>query len=390
MNVRKILLSIFLLSLMCGTSITVFSYGSTVAELVEDSWNTKASMNQARYHLGVVAANGKIYAIGGSTTYGYVNSGFVGTNECYDPKADTWVTLASMPTRRARFAIVAYQNKIYCIGGAVPDERGEWIACDVHEVYDIVTNSWSTLATQPFKGHSQAHVIDGKIFVVHGSGLHVYDPITNLWTEKNGMPDCLSDVYYVSAVVDDKIIVMGGFMIEQKLVVDGSFGISSREDKLMIYDPKTDLWREGAAGPSSLGNHVVAGGATTGLYAPQKVYVLLGASNNVYDPVKDTWSTAKDMSTSRSDFGVAVLDDILYVIGGGVTSYESRIYATDVSSVNGQYVPTGYSPDGRLHYESAPSLNTIAVVAIALTISLVVLGVLVYLKRGHQQEKKIT
>jgi len=115
--------------------------------LVEDSWNTKTSMNQARYDLGVVAVDGKIYAIGGYAPVlydGYTNFG-VGTNECYDPVTDTWVTLEPMLAPRASFAIAAYQGKIYCIGGAGPNGL-----CGTNEVYDIATDSWSAKTAMPF------------------------------------------------------------------------------------------------------------------------------------------------------------------------------------------------------------------------------------------------
>ncbi|MEM3441789.1 MAG: kelch repeat-containing protein, partial [Candidatus Bathyarchaeia archaeon] len=56
----------------------------------------------------------------------------------------------------------------------------------------------------------------------------------------------------------------------------------------------------------------------------QKVYVLgfkVGVIspplvNQVYDPDTDTWTTATFMPTIRSDFGIAVVNDVLYVIGG--------------------------------------------------------------------------
>jgi hypothetical protein len=48
---------------------------------------------------------------------------------------------------------------------------------------------------------------------------------------------------------------------------------------------------------------------------------------------------AASMTTTRSDFGVAVVNDILYVIGGYLRS-SSRVTPT---AVNEQYVPFGYS-----------------------------------------------
>jgi N-acetylneuraminic acid mutarotase len=123
-------------------SLAIFSAVSA-SEIVEDSWNTKTPMSQTRANLGVVAVDGKIYAIGGSISAHIHSENIVGTNEWYDPKTDTWTTLASMPTPRANFAIAADQGKIYCIGG----ETNWNSSCYVTEVYDIATDSWSTNIT---------------------------------------------------------------------------------------------------------------------------------------------------------------------------------------------------------------------------------------------------
>src|SRR3989304_2088062 len=120
----------------------------SAATPVENSWTPRAPMHQARGGLGVAAVNGKIYAIGGTTSSRKPPDAFVGTNEEYDTITDTWTTKASMPTPRAYFAIAAYQNKIYCIGGVVGlgivDERSQfryYITSQVNEVYDTVTDS---------------------------------------------------------------------------------------------------------------------------------------------------------------------------------------------------------------------------------------------------------
>ena len=63
-------------------------------------------MKQARYGLGVIAVDNKIYAIGGSTADSYPQFDadvLVGTTERYDPVSDTWVALKSMPTPKGLF-----------------------------------------------------------------------------------------------------------------------------------------------------------------------------------------------------------------------------------------------------------------------------------------------
>jgi hypothetical protein len=85
----------------------------------------------------------KIYAIGGRT-----DTDFTGTNECYSPATDTWVTLKSMPTPRGDFIIVSCQGKIYCIGGVYgtifPLSIQDLRSLDVVEVYDPVDDVWES------------------------------------------------------------------------------------------------------------------------------------------------------------------------------------------------------------------------------------------------------
>jgi hypothetical protein len=327
--------------------------------LVEDSWNVKASMSQARYDLGVIAVEGKIYAIGGYVSGAYVGYGNipVGTNERYDPVTDTWATLEPMLAPRPNFAIAAYQGKIYCIGGESPDGL-----CGTNEVYDIATNSWSTKAAMPLNNSfMKAHVIGGKIFVITGYDLLMYDPVTDSWTNKATMPKALITGVH-SAVVDNKIVA-ACLLFEN----------STREHtKILIYDPKTDVWSAGAESAFML--CYGGAGATTGVYAPKRVHVLgittaalslvPSPVNQVYDPIRDTWSTVKVMPTARTHFGMAVVNDVLYVIGGILdvswqdipgplfltTSPNDELIHIHVPSqpfvptaVNEQYVPMGYS-----------------------------------------------
>jgi hypothetical protein len=113
----------------------------------------------------------------------------------------------------------------------------------------------------------------------------------------------------------------------------------------LIYDTGSDSWSEGTSGPVVVVEG--AAGATTGVKAPQKVYVLgvpvealyPTVINQVYDPKTNNWTTATTMSTTRSDFGIAVLNDVLYVIGGYLRGSRN----VTPTAVNEQYIPIGYS-----------------------------------------------
>jgi N-acetylneuraminic acid mutarotase len=359
-----LLITVFLTTLCLSGVKPAFSFSVAAAE---DTWTAKAPMQVARVGLGVAAVNGKIYAIGGTHDTNYPPSGaLLGTNEEYNPETDTWKTKAPMPTPRDYFAIAAYQNKIYCIGGAVGytvDQWGFWsyVTSGVTEVYDTVTDTWETKTPMPDVGMQiQAHVVDGRIYVMDWSSgrVYVYDPQNDSWTSKTRMPQSLFDYASskVSAVVDNKIIVT--FEIIHSAIT----GYSSSEQKVMIYDTETDSWSEGTSGPSLGGVGSVAA-ATVGVNALQRVYVLRWGVNQVYDPEADVWATAAAMPTSRIDFGVAVVDDVLYAIGGYTTV--SR-YGGQPVAVNERYIPIGYGvppeiivhlPVNQLYNESSVFLN---------------------------------
>ncbi|MCL2135402.1 MAG: hypothetical protein FWH37_07630 [Candidatus Bathyarchaeota archaeon] len=381
---------------------------ASASEMVEDVWSTKTAMTQTRLGLGVVAVDNKIYAIGG-----YGVDGVVGTNECYDPKTDKWVTLEAMPTPRSDLGIVGYQNKIYCIGGQTADAD----ILDVNEVYDIATDMWHTKAALPIKGrYLDAQVIDGKIFVLsnrepyHDSTLDVYmyDPIADVWLKKTTMPESSeSSVYLVSAVVNGKIMITGSFPIVENPHI-------RYEYKVMFYDPKSDVWSKGADGLSEV--HVGVTCVTSGLYVPQRVYVLGLNVNNVYDPISDTWSTAKTMPSARKNFGAAVVDDVLYVIGGYTSDdFSSLISTTEPLALNEQYIPADYtgtlstkqdnSSEGEKTLEkkqvypdtlstkqdnsSEPILNYHIITAVTLTVGIIATGFFVYFKKTKRKKVSI-
>ena len=336
----------------------------SAADAHEDSWVSKRPMNQARCSLGVIAVEGKVYAIGGTTSADSFIEDVMGTTEQYDPTTDMWVYKTSMPTPRAFFAIASYQNKIYCIGGAVGmklvDERSGFysiIDSNKVEVYDTLKDTWATKASMPTNGGMDisAQEINGKIYVTGNTYILVYDPIKDSWIDTGSTP-----MPRYSAVVDNKIIATN---VHDVLLPPTSpyYGGSYPAQQVVIYDPEKNNLTQGKDGQIGIGGTAV--GATTGVKAPKRVYVLgvtsqkvpLVSVNQAYDLITDTWSEATSMPSLRMDFGVAVVNDTLYAIGGLLVSYTYDSTGKYIQSsqatptnINEQYIPLGY---GTLHPE---------------------------------------
>ena len=164
-----------------------------------NTWDSRAAMPTARYATSAVTLNGKIYVIGGVNASNQIQK----IVEVYDPVSDTWSTAASMPTARCRLAAVAGPDgKIYAIGGSTTSTLDMTGYTSVVEVYNPATNTWATAAPMntPRVGLAAA-VSGGKIYVFGGYGkppgytarylltVEVYDPASNTWSRSASMND---------------------------------------------------------------------------------------------------------------------------------------------------------------------------------------------------------
>ncbi len=316
-------------ALLASSLIVVKPTLASNTSMVENSWTEKNPMPTARSSFGVAVVAEKIYAIGGTD----------GINEEYNPATDTWTTKTSMPRGRANLAVVSFEGKIYCIGGDLGGDVIGGNPTNVTEVYDPVTDSWTTKAPMPTARFSlQANVVGDKIYLIGGfpypdkSCLNeVYDPATDSWTTATPIPRTVAG--YVSTVVNDKIYVIDSGATE-------------------IYDTAKGTWSQGVAPPlqSEDTSHTPWGaGATACVNAPVSIDVFTENAVEVYFPQNDSWVLGASLPKTRSEFGVAVVNDLFYVIGGYSQAYvdypddwmhgpKQTYYAT-----NEQYTPFGYS-----------------------------------------------
>jgi hypothetical protein len=297
MYMRKIL-GVTVIVFLLLASFAVLEKPVSASSAVENSWVTRASMPTARGGLGVAVVDGKIFAIGGATSW---SSGFLGTNEMYDPVADKWVSKAPMPTPRAYFAIAAYGGKIYCIGGQIGVEQepaADYLwgpkMTSVNEVYDVATDTWSKAASWAGGMYISAEAVGGLILVNSGYKW-AYNTTDNSWSNSTAMP--FSSWYQLGNPITYLQV-----------------NVNNKTFKTSVQD----------------------GGAveTSGVNSSIRAYVVGSDVNQIYDPNTGNKIGGAVMPTSRGHFGLAIVNDVIYAIGGFK------------SGANEAYFPIGYgTPD---------------------------------------------
>jgi len=235
-----------------------------------------------------------------------------------------WTLKAPMPTARICASVAAVNGILYVIGGA-KDQTLQGLP--TVEAYDPVKDAWTSKAPMPTPRYGAGiGVINGSIYVIGGSqkvdsytgAFEIYSPLTNKWTTKTPIPTPKKGV--VTAVVNNLLHVLGDF---------ASFTASSADSApgMEVYDPATDAWTQKAAIPTPRSNFSVAvinnllyaiGGTADGLLTVAEAY----------DPQSNTWTPKSPLPAPRKGFAVGVINGILYLAGG---SNESGLVATTYS-----------------------------------------------------------
>jgi N-acetylneuraminic acid mutarotase len=354
---------------------------------LENTWQTLEPIPTARAGLGVAVVDGKIYAIGGDTLS--ISSAKV--NEMYDPENNAWIEKKPMPTGRTSFGIAVWDNKIYCIGGQTSDQVSA-----ANEVYDPATDSWKKLAPMPMPRFSlSANAINGKIYLISGNNdtydtvnfNHVYDIVTDSWTTKDPIP--VPVCAYASTVIDEKIYIINGVGTQPT----GDFGPIYA---LQIYNPDTDSWNSGAVPPST-SRVFISAVATSGTYATKNIYVFGQTFNFIYNPESDIWSNGTRMPNGRDMLGLAVVNDLIFAIGGTGSNIPVLPQIPSFNT-NERYIPFGYSetpletcPSSTgASEDNQPTLpNTIIVVGVTVAISIIAVTVITVYHFKHAPAKAV-
>ncbi len=219
----------------------------------------------------------------------------------------SWEIVTEMATGKSRLATVAYENKLYLIGGQ--DESG--ITAQV-AIFDPKTETWQQGQDKPTPAIDiQGLVLDDKAYIPGGctldevsNRLEIYHPITDTWTSGTNLPEALCA--YAAVVYRKQIYVIGGW--------DGKDYVNS----FYVYHTKEDRWSIlEQAYPINLG---YAGAVVVG----EKLYVVGGydgkdefAQTTIYDFQRQDWQWGPTLTVARGGLGLVAIGDTLYAMGGG-------------------------------------------------------------------------
>jgi len=213
-------------------SLGAYTGATEVYDPALDTWETKASMLNARFPETCVVINGKIYVISGSTVY----PESVSFTAVYDEDTDSWTSRAPMPVVKIGAGVV-FDDKIYFVGGSYEDS----VYVTLLQIYDTLTDTWSAGARPPAEGVSigSAFVTSGemapiRIYVVEDP-LRIYDPKEDVWTLGPSKP--INRGFMGVTVLNDKIYAIGG-LTSVFLGVNEPFGFDvTRYATNEVYTP---------------------------------------------------------------------------------------------------------------------------------------------------------
>ncbi|MBL0917571.1 MAG: kelch-like protein [Hydrogenophaga sp.] len=318
----------------------------TWARATAPHWTTAAAPSLARQELYPEVLGGRIYVAGGLLN---PNTGYSAHFEAYDPTTDRWTRLATLPEARHHIALAAAAGRIHAVGGFTGGFPN-WRAQADTWVYDPGANRWSAGAPLPYASAEGVFAgIDGRLYLVGGrvrgrdDARHfndhtdtargaVFDPATGRWSAIADAPTARNSA--AAAVLDGRLHVVGGRQALRQ--PDGSLR-QVNVPQLEVYDPATDRWttrapmplpQGGLAAAAHGGRLYVFGGEQ---WVPeQKVF----ADAWVYDPATDRWSALPPLPTPRHGLGAATLGDRIHVFGGG-----TRVGGDFASTVHEVLVP---------------------------------------------------
>ncbi len=230
-----------------------------------------------------------------------------------------WTDRAQMGVARSEHPAVILDDQIVVLGGLIETAPGRFGVTASVESYDPRRDSWASLADLPqARHHNMAAVLEGRLFAIGGFSESGFTATDRMWELVDGV--WVDRAPLAQAVGAGAAVTVGGRLF----VVGGTPG-----GGLQAYDPSNDSW-EILPAPVEFREHLAAvvfegeiwaiGGRRPGL---------IHDSVEIFDVESGTWRPGPALLNRRSGFGAAVIDGLIFVAGGEVFDPDEALESTE-------------------------------------------------------------
>jgi hypothetical protein len=310
-------------------------------------WQFVASMPVDVYGAAGASDGTYVYEAGG---YSFSSGATLDVFNRYDPVANAWTTLDSMPTGAFMASAVYYPatNKIYVFGG---EDALSGTNYNITRIYDVATSRWSTGANMPdvrsfmASGYNSAN---GKIYLVSGyntgdvtsaqPNTWEYDPVADTFTERAPIPHAVGGA--ASGIINAHLYVAGGRDATNtvvNLVWDYDIAANSWTQKAVTPAVQNNglgsavaldrLWVFGGGNPFGPAHQSSSNATSVSSIGPVPGTSASSGNNNnqvpdisttafVYNPETDSWSDAPSMNQLRSFASGTSIGPKIFAAGG--------------------------------------------------------------------------
>lgn len=300
--------------------------GPNTGSLQTNPWVTVSPTPLGVSRPGGAVVNGLLYVVGGESTGGER----FGQVQIYDPATDTWdnASAPTMPTPVSNLCAAVIGTSIYVPGGWTGT-----VTEDALQVFDTATNSWSIVATDPLPAARYGSACanhNGKLYVFGGwdgaAGTNiawVYDPDAAAGTRWSSLPDAPFNGVYGAALSVNERVFYGGVSDNQS----GNF------DDVAAYNPVGNEWitypslqtPRGGAGMWAIGDmlYIGGGGWTTFLTSVEAYNTSLGTGGS--------WEFTNSLNQGRRTFAYATdaVNGHLYAAAGWAGTFLTHAEKSD-------------------------------------------------------------
>jgi hypothetical protein len=311
------------------------------------SWASTNSLNTGRHDVGVVSANGYMYAVGGEVSGGVATDSVEFAKINANGTVGTWATTSSLPAVRTSAGVTYSNGYIYAVGGCTVN-----CGAATDTIYYAKVNLDGTLGTwitntnvlPAVRDGAGVAIANGYMYVIAGSTSSYGSTVTTSYYAKINADGSVNSfnttsvfpasVYLLDVVVaNGYIYALGGVNSGQNANSGVYYAAINADGTLGSWQTNANSLPAGRAGlvtGVSNGYLYAVGGFASGWSAVNTIYYARINNNGSVG----TFSTSTHtLPAARAVAGGAIVNGYIYNVGG-FSGYQTTVYYASTARVS--------------------------------------------------------